>query len=109
MAVGPDECPDHIAFGRYRPRDRVAVDPSGLEAAQEVPARDGSGNSVTLRLWPESGRIALECGSACGPVYVDVAHTGELRSFLSASAYRAALLAAEPNLREANGSADDWP
>jgi hypothetical protein len=41
-------------------------------------------------------------------VYVDVAHTGELRSFLSASAYRAALLAADPDFRQANGATDDW-
>jgi hypothetical protein len=108
MAVGPDESRDHVRSGRREARDGVAVDPSGLVAPYEIPARDGLGQPLMLRLWSESGRIALHCVPSDGPVYVDVAHTGELRSFLSASAYRAALLAADPDFRQANGAADDW-
>jgi hypothetical protein len=83
------------------------ADPLDPHAAYEIPVHDGFGQALVLRMWPESGRIALEGVAGHGPVYVDVAHTGELRSFLSASAYRAAVLAAEPTTPDANGAGDD--
>ncbi|GDY32271.1 hypothetical protein [Gandjariella thermophila] len=108
MVVGrPDQPGEHVRLERSSGRDRATVDPFGLETCYEVPARDRFGRPHKLRLWPERGTIALDCAPADGPLYVDVAHAGELRSFLSASAYRAALLAGESNLREADGAADD--
>jgi hypothetical protein len=81
---------------RHSRNDRAAYS-GGPEACYEVPARDERGRPLTLRLWPESGRIALDGIPVDGPVYVDVSHACELRSVVSASTYRAALLASEPD------------
>lgn len=62
----------------------------------EVPVRDDRGHRRVLRAWPESGRVALECRPD-GKVYVDLADISELVTLLTASAHRAAVLAAEPD------------
>ena len=72
----------------------------------EVPVREGRGRRRMLRAWPESGRVAVECGRDGTAVYVDLAHTGELISLLSASSYRAAVLVTEPRVPDTDGPGD---
>lgn len=70
---------------------------------REVPVHDDRGHSHVLRAWPESGRVALDCGPL-GRVYVDLAHVSDLMTLLTVSAHRAAVLAAETDDRTQAGA-----